>query len=117
MIDSQSLFQWRNRSLVTICSFTYSAAYTDGLVSGVIRHIQIISIDHLIGMPHLAPQPDRIAAGGRAEGAARFGDVAGKAKIAYAIRRFGELADNPSRRFECLVDVPKGASPAIAGKL
>ena len=68
-------------------------------------------------MLHLTPQGDGKALHGGLKRPAMFRHIPCEADIAHAIRGFGQLAQEPTRRFERAVHVPQRAGSAEPCKL
>src|SRR5690606_17965332 len=94
-----------------------AAGYADGLEGAGVRHVEPVGVDEVLGVAHLAAEPDRIAPDGRVEGPSGLRDVAREAQVPHAVGRLGKLAQEAPGRLEGLVDVPQGTGAAETREL
>src|SRR5690606_13454887 len=117
VVDHQPALERRHGALRAVGPFADAARYADRVEAGAVGKVEIVGIDEVARMRHLAAHRDDIAPLRRAEASAALRYLGCKAKVAHTVRGFGELPDDAPRRLESLMHVPQRAGRTEACEL
>lgn len=97
MIHNQATLQWRYGPAGAFRALADATGNTDRVEGGAVAEIHVVGIDESIGVGDLAAERQRITRLRGAETTATLGDLGGETEVAHAVRRFGELPDDPAQ--------------------